>query len=95
MSAGRTVATYGCAWTPAARKSGGTAIEVLYCFYTDIDEQQRREADYRRQRYFMSLIDSSLEGGFFVTDGGDERRLATSARGCCISSAMNGTFSRG
>lgn len=49
--------------------------EVLYCFYTDIDEQQRREADYRRQRYCMSLIDSSLEGGFLVTGGGDERRL--------------------
>ena len=55
--------------------------EVLYCFYTDIDEQQRREADYRRQRYFMSLIDSSLEGGFFVTDGGDERRLAYISEG--------------
>ena len=67
--------------------------EVLYCFYTDIDEQQRREADYRRQRYFMSLIDSSLEGGFFVTDGGDA--WPTSARGCCISSAMSRTFSRG
>lgn len=50
-----------------------------------------READYRRQRYFMSLIDSSLEG-LFVTDGGDERHLAYIS-GCCISSAMNGTFS--
>lgn len=49
--------------------------EVLYCFYTDIDEQQRREAAYRRQRYCMSLIDSSLEGGFLVTGGGDERKL--------------------
>lgn len=39
------------------------------------------EADYRRQRYFMSLIDSSLEGGFFVTDGGDERRLAYISEG--------------
>lgn len=33
------------------------------------------------QRYFMSLIDSSLEGGFFVTDGGDERRLAYISEG--------------
>ena len=29
----------------------------------------------------MSLIDSSLEGGFFVTDGGDERRLAYISEG--------------
>ena len=49
---------------------------VMYCFYTDIEDQERREADYQRQLYFLSLIGSSLAGGGFVAYAGDERRLA-------------------
>lgn len=47
---------------------------VLYCFFTDIDEEERRNAAYLRQQYFMSLISTSIAGGTFVTRAGEERR---------------------
>ncbi len=47
---------------------------VLYCFFTDIDEEERRNAAYLRQQYFMSLISTSIAGGTFVTRADDERR---------------------
>ena len=49
---------------------------VMYCFYTDVEDQERREVDYQRQLYFLSLIGSSLAGGGFVAYAGDDRRLA-------------------
>ena len=39
---------------------------VIYCFYTDIEEQERRDAVYQRQQHFMSLISSSIAGGSFI-----------------------------
>lgn len=48
---------------------------VIYCFYTDIEEQERRNADYQRQQYFMSMISSSLAGGSFIACARPQRPL--------------------
>ena len=50
--------------------------DVLYCFFTDIDEQERRDAELIRQQYFMSLISSSIAGGSFISYADAARELA-------------------
>lgn len=49
---------------------------VIYCFYTDIEEQECRDAVYQRQQHFMSLISSSIAGGSFITRAEAGRPLA-------------------
>ena len=49
---------------------------VIYCFYTDIEEQERRDAVYQRQQHFMSLISSSIAGGSFIARAEAGRPLA-------------------
>ncbi len=66
-------------WTRADACRTGEASrgsDVLYCFFTDIDEQERRDAELLRQQYFMSLISSSIAGGSFIAYADAERELA-------------------
>lgn len=60
-----------------ASRSGETwnGRNVIYCFYTNIDEEERRNAEYLRQQYFMALISSSIAGGSFVTRAEEGRPL--------------------
>ncbi len=68
----------GVRWTrmDACRSEASSQGDVLYCFFTDIDEQERRDAELIRQQYFMSLISSSIAGGSFIAYADADRELA-------------------